>query len=313
MDPIAHATANLALQRPRDAALIEVSTGGLELTAEGAGLDIAIAGGGFDVKLGDTALPACVALHLLPGQRLVLRAGPVNQSGSWASLAVGADIDLPPMLGSLATHTRTGFGGLEGRGLRAGDLVPLRDVVSKLDAAHEIIAPWLGLTDRPIRVVLGPQDDYFAPDQIAAFFAREWRLSPQSYRMAYALEGERLFHAKGHDIVSDGVVHGAIQVPGSGLPFVLMADRQPTGGYPKIATVIGADLGSMAQRRPGSPVCFASVTVEAAVAARTVLHAAFAGGISLVPLRRGVLSSQFLLSQNLISGAISAIADRDPA
>ena len=125
-----------------------------------------------------------------------------------------------------------------------------------------IVAPWL---DRPvdtIRVVLGPQHDYFADDQIAAFLAGPWTVSARSDRMAYFLDGPRLTHARGYNIVSDGIAMGAIQVPGDGRPIVLMADRQSTGGYPKIATIIGPDLGRLAQARPGAVFRFAAVSIE---------------------------------------------------
>lgn len=303
MDPIAHATANLALGRARDAAAIEISNGGIELTVEGGAVDVALAGGGFDVRLDGAPMPSMLALRLEEGARLAVRAG---RSGSWATLAVAGDIDLPPMLGSLATHTRTGFGGLEGRGLRAGDMLPLRDVASTLDGAYALLASWLEPSDSPVRVVKGPQDDYFTPEEMAAFLARTWRLSAQSDRMAYGLEGERLHHLKGHDIVSDGIVHGAIQVPGTGQPFVLMADRQPTGGYPKIATVISTDLGRMAQFRPGEEVRFAAVSINEAVEIRRRMESLLAAKPQLQPLRRSDFSSSFLLSQNLISGWVSA-------
>jgi len=132
-----------------------------------------------------------------------------------------------------------------------------------------------------------------------------WRLSPQSDRMAYRLQGPRLAHAKGHDIVSDGVAMGAIQVPGDGAPLVLMADRQPTGGYPKIAHVISADLGRLAQLRPGDRLAFRRVSWEEAVAARGAAQGAVAAGVRLLTPARD-LSSAFLLSQNLIGGVVSA-------
>ena len=122
--------------------------------------------------------------------------------------------------------------------------------------------------------------------------------------MACFLEGRPLRHAKGHDIVSDGVAQGAIQVPGDGLPIVLMADRQPTGGYPKIATVIGPDLGKLAQAQAGTRLRFASVSVEEAVAARRDEAAALAAAIRLEPLTRTAFSSEFLLERNLIGGVV---------
>jgi len=298
MDPRAFALANLALGNPRDAAAVEVSLGGLDLATRGGAVDLAVVAPGFEVRLDDRPLPACATLRLEPGARLSLRPG---DHGAWAYVAVAGRIDLPPVLGSLATHTRSGLGGLDGRALAAGDVLPLADLHPRDGAATELDLADLAPRAAPIRVVLGPQDDHFAAAEIAAFLARDWTVSPRSDRMAYALEGEPLRHAKGHDIVSDGVAHGAIQVPGSGLPFVLMADRQPTGGYPKIATVIGADLGRFAQIRPGERVRFVAVTIEEAVAARRDMAARLARPIARRPVLRTDFTSEFLLSCNLVS------------
>lgn len=297
MDPIAHATAALAVGNRPGATAIEVTLGGLEIAVD-APLDVAVAGGDFAVTLDGRPLAAAVALRLDPGRRLAVRPG---GAGMWSYVAVGGEIDVPPILGSRATHTRSGLGGLDGRMLAAGDRLRIAAPRAGLGAPAVPVAAWLRTDERPIRVVLGPQDDAFAADQIAAFLDRVWRVSPRSDRMAYGLEGEPLVHAHGHDIVSDGVAHGSIQVPGSGLPFVLMADRQPTGGYPKIATVIGADLGRMAQLRPGAPVRFRAVTIAEAVTARRALADALADAPPCEPLLRTDLSSEFLLSCNLVS------------
>ncbi|HEY8013459.1 MAG TPA: allophanate hydrolase, partial [Dongiaceae bacterium] len=122
--------------------------------------------------------------------------------------------------------------------------------------------------------------------------------------MAYALEGPPLSHSRGHDIVSDGAAMGAVQVPGSGAPFVLMADRQPTGGYPKIATVVSADLGRVAQLRPGEALRFRAVTWEEAVAARAALQKEMAAGAVATPLAADI-SAETLLAANLIGGVVS--------
>jgi 5-oxoprolinase (ATP-hydrolysing) subunit C len=209
---------------------------------------------------------------------------------------------MPKVLGSHATHTRTGFGGVNGRAIIAGDRLGFESSGTSQPATGAITAPWL---DRPvdtIRVVLGPQDDYFADDQIAAFLAGPWTVSAKADRMAYYLDGPRLTHARGYNIVSDGIAMGAIQVPGDGRPIVLMADRQSTGGYPKIATIIGPDIGRLAQARPGTVFRFAAVSIGEAVAARCNEAAQLAGGIVVEPLVRTHLSSEFLLGLNLIDG-----------
>jgi biotin-dependent carboxylase-like uncharacterized protein len=310
MDPAAFATAQRALGNPPDAAAIEIPLGGLEVEARGGPLDLAVAGGGYAVALDGRALPSAVALRLEAGSRLSIRAG---ATGAWTYLAVAGAIDVPPVLGSRATHTRSHLGGLEGRALAAGDRLPIVGRRAVVPVPMELEVPWLDASTAPIRVVLGPQDDFFAPDQIAAFLARDWRLSPRSDRMAYALDGEAPIHARGHDIVSDAVAHGAVQVPGSGLPFVLMADRQPTGGYPKIATVIGADLGRIAQIRPGAPVRFRAVSLAEAVAARRALADRLAAPLHLEPTVRDTFTAEFLLARGLVSGMIDATDPMDEA
>ena len=299
MDPLMHATANRAAGNPLDAAAVEISTGGLAVSAEGGALGLALLAPGFRVTLDGAALPDTLALTLEPGQRLVVRAG---DAGAWGYLAVSGLIDVAPVLGSVATHTRSGLGGLDGRALAAGDRLPIRDPRTGDGPPHRLLAPWLARDPREIRVVLGPQDDYFAPDQIAAFLAGPWTVSPRGDRMACFLDGTPLTHAKGHDIVSDGVAMGAIQVPGNGLPIVLMADRQSTGGYPKIATVIGPDLGRLAQIRGGARLSFRSVPVAEAVAARRAERDVLTDPVQREPVVRTDFASDFLLGLNLVGG-----------
>jgi allophanate hydrolase subunit 2 len=198
------------------------------------------------------------------------------------------------------------MGGLGGRGLTAGDRLALADLRPPPLEVSAIEAPWLAPARAPIRVILGPQQERFTPAAIEALLAEPWRLSPRSDRMAYRLEGAPLAHSDGHDIVSDGVALGAIQVPGDGAPLVLMADRQPTGGYPKIANVIGADIGRLAQMRPGESFGFSAVSIAEAVALRRAARDAIAAGLHLAPLARGDFSSEFLLSENLIGGVADA-------
>ena len=298
MDAQAMATANRAVGATSGATAIEVSLGGIELTAEGGTLPIAIAGGNFDMSLDGQRLPGAARLALAPGAGLRIRAG---ADGAWCYLAVGGRIDVAPMLGSNATHTRSSLGGIDGRALIAGDVLPVRDAGAREPGAAALAAPWLEKSDDPIRVILGPQDDYFSRAQIKAFCGELWTISNRSDRMAYFLDGASISPENGLNIVSDGIVMGAIQVLGDGRPMVLMADRQVTGGYPKIATVIGPDQGRLAQMRPGSPVRFAVTTIEAAVAARRAERAILDAPIEATPLRKEP-SAEALLGSNLISG-----------
>ena len=234
MDSLAHATANLAVGNQAGATALEVSVGGIEVTAETAPLHVAVAGGEFALSLDGRPLPPAVMLNLDEGAVLKIRAG---GKGSWCYLAIAGHFNVPKMLGSHATHTRTGFGGVNGCAIVAGDRLGIARSGSSAPAST-IVAPWL---DRPfdtLRVVLGPQHDYFADDQIAAFLAGPWTVSARGDRMACFLDGPRLTHARGYNIVSDGIALGAIQVPGDGRPIVLMADRQSTGGYLRHGTLL---------------------------------------------------------------------------
>lgn len=305
MDPFAHALANRALGNPAGAAAIEVSLGGLEVTAEDGPLTLAFAGGAFSAQLDGQALPAAAIMRIEPGAKLKLRAG---SAGSWCYLAVAGGLSLPLVLGSASTHTRTGIGGVAGRALVTGDAIAAGQPATGEIETGAIQAPLLERPAETIRVILGPQDDYFAPDQIAAFLAGPWTVSARGDRMACFLEGPTLSHARGFNITSDGIAMGAIQVPGEGQPIVLMADRQSTGGYPKIATIIGPDLGRLAQARPGTTIRFRAVTHAEAVAARSEEHAFLSGTIPVEPLIRTHFTSEFLLGLNLVDGYIDAHA-----
>lgn len=307
MDPFAHALANRALGNPACAAAVEVSLGGIEVAADGAPAMVALAGGTFAATLDGQTLPPAVVAMVEPGARLKLRAGP---TGSWCYLAVAGGFDLPLVLGSASTHTRTGIGGVAGRGLTTGDRLAIGASSSPEVATGRIVAQLLERPADEIRVILGPQDDYFAQDQIAAFLAGPWTVSARGDRMACFLEGPKLRHARGYNIASDGIAMGAIQVPGEGQPIVLMADRQSTGGYPKIATVIGPDLGRLAQARPGAVLRFRAVSHAEAVAARAAEQAFLSAPIPVEPLIRRQFSAEFLLGLNLVDGWVDA---RQPA
>jgi biotin-dependent carboxylase-like uncharacterized protein len=264
MDWIAQQGANLLAGNPAGAAVIEAGPGGLTLAAEGAPLRLGLWARGFRVTRDGSALPTRMALTLRPGARLDIAPG---HAGLWTCVAVAGSFDVPPVMGSLSTHLRSGLGPMGGGALATGQRLPVRQG----DMATE--APEMALFDpdppgeTPIRFIPGPQDDHFTPAALALFTAAAWRIGPRSDRMAFRLDGPALAHAGGHDIVSDGVALGAIQVPGDGMPLVLMADRQPTGGYPKLGCVIRADLPRLAQTRPGQSLRFAAVTVDQAVAA----------------------------------------------
>ncbi|WP_374305056.1 biotin-dependent carboxyltransferase family protein [Methylocella sp.] len=288
---------------PRDAA-IEIALGGLSVAAEGGALTLAYAGGAFDWRRGGETPPAAARLTLREGEVLSARPG---ASGAWSYLGVAGGFDVPLALGSRATHLRSSLGGLDGRMLRAGDALEVLEDQPALDEA-ELAAPFLAPGSRaPIRVLPGPQDDYFSPAALETFFSGVYELTPRADRMAYAFRGPAIEHARGFNIVSDGLAQGAVQIAGDGQPLVLTADRQPTGGYPKLGHVIFADLGRLAQLRPGETARFARATLEEALAARrTLLEEIAAAPSFLRPLTRKATTAR-LLGVNLIDGVVDAL------
>src|SRR4029079_10364353 len=169
---------------------------------------------------------------------------------------------------SVSTNVRAAIGGFHGRRIRQGDLLPLK-LDSVQSRAEYTFARSLALAlDQSIRVMLGPQADYFTEEAIATFLSSEYSIEFESDRMGYRLDGRTLTHEKGYNIVSDGIVTGSIQVPGSGHPIVLMVDNPTTGGYPKIATVISADVPVIGRRGPGRKMRFVAVDVKQAQQAR---------------------------------------------
>ena len=307
MDWTAFRTVNFALGNDDRAAAVEVSTGGIECVCEDAPLAVAFAGGAFVWRRDGVLLPIAARLLLKPGETLAARAG---DFGAFAYLAVAGGFDMLAVMGSRSTHMLSAMGGLEGRMLAAGDILPAASPAREPDAASieaAIDAPWLARSPHPFRVVLGPQDDYFAPETIAAFFAGRFTLTPATGRMAYRFDGPEIMHARGHDIVSDGVAPGAIQIPGDGKPLILMADRQPTGGYPKLGHVARADIGRLAQMRPGETCGFAGVSVDGARAALFAREDEIAQTVQrLRPLRRA-LTCESLFEANLTGGVLDPL------
>ena len=305
MDWVAFQTANSALGNDR-AAAVEISVGGLEVICEGAPLALAYAGGAFLWRRDGVLLPQAARLLLEPGKTLAARAG---DSGAFAYLAVEGGFETPVTMTSRATHLRSAMGGIDGRMLRAGDVLPAAST-GRLDGASfeaMIDAPWLVCAPDPFRVVLGPQDDYFGAETLCVFFEGQFTLTPVADRMAYRFDGGEIVHARGYDIVSDGVALGAIQVAGDRKPLVLMADRQPTGGYPKLGHVVRADIGRLAQMRPGETCRFRAVSVAEARAALLLREDEIATTLQhLRPIRRA-LTSESLFEANLIGGVVDPL------
>jgi biotin-dependent carboxylase-like uncharacterized protein len=297
--------ANALVGNDAGAAALEMLLGGPTLEVAADSVRVALAGAGAWLEIGGRALAAWQSVALARGEvfRVVL-----GEEAACAYLAVEGGIAVPLVLGSAATYARGGFGGLDGRALRAGDVVPLAVAQARQRAELRLPQPPDAARAAPIRLVLGPQLEFFTDAAVAVLLEGEFRISPQSDRMGMRLDGPRLAHRAGWDIVSDAIPTGAIQVPGSGQAILLLADHQTTGGYPKIATVVSADLPVVGRRRPGDPIRFAAVTVEEAEElARAESRRLAALIASLEPVRdAAALDLASLYGGNLISGVVSA-------
>jgi len=249
------------------ATAIEFTTAGLGLRVEGGAVGCALDGGQFTLRRNGETLAWPARLHLEDGDVVDIAPGP---AGNYGYLRLGREIDVPLVLGSRATSLVSRLGGLEGRELRAGDVLHLGDAVAPLPALHPRATP---AGAGPVRVLWGLHADLFEAGVRRRFIEETFLVSPRIDRMGARLEDQAGVFAGAQilSLVSDAVVPGDIQILGDGTPIVLMRDHQPTGGYPRIATVIDADLDRMAQLRPGAHVRFAPVTLAEA-------HAALRGG-----------------------------------
>ncbi len=251
---------NLLLGNEEGAAALEATLVGPELLFEATAV-VVLAGAPFGAQLDGAPLPPWEAVSVPAGGRLAVGRA---FSGARGYVCVRGGLDVPSVLGSRATDVATGFGGLDGRPLRAGDRLSVGAARGeprgkRVDAAA---ARWSG-PRRRLRVTPGSQDDWFGVDALAAFASRSFRVSASSSRTGIRLEGEPLA-APSRSLVTEGVVAGAVQVPPAGLPIVLLVEHPSTGGYPKIGSVISADLSALAQLRPGENVRFAQVSFEEA-------------------------------------------------
>jgi len=265
MDPVSHRLANALVGNERESAALEITLLGPELEFEDERL-VAVAGAEFELSLDGRPVPSNAPFIVAIGSRL--RFG-TRRLGARAYLAVSGGIAVPPTLGSRSTHLVSAMGGLNGRALTAGERLPLGEPAL---AQRTALAPQTALVPLPdrharLRILPGPQVDYFSADALDVLQSAPYAVAQNSDRMGFRLKGPRLTHARGADIISDATPLGVLQVPASGQPILLMADRQTTGGYPKIATVIAADMAVAGQLAPADTISFAVCTPLEAMAA----------------------------------------------
>jgi biotin-dependent carboxylase-like uncharacterized protein len=272
MDPYSHRLANRLVGNDEDAAALELTLVGPEIEATGE-VTCAVAGAHFEIAVSGRRVGAGGAFTVPSGGTVKFdRRG----AGARATLAVRGGLDLPPVLGSRSTSMISAIGPFGGRALRAGDVIPVGRPRGPVPAFRPVALP-LPNGGARLRVMRGPQDDMFTGAALDLFFSARYTITTASNRMGYRLDGPALAHAAAADILSDATPLGSIQVPKSGQPIVLMADRQTTGGYPKIATVISADIPLAGQLAPGDWIGFAPCTRAEAIDALHRLEQRLAG------------------------------------
>ena len=260
MDPRSAALANILAGNDQGEAVLECTMMGPQLQFDKANV-IAITGGDLGPTLDGKAVPNYQAVAVRAGQVLKFTA---PKTGCRAFIAFAGGLDIPVTMGSRSTYMKAKIGGFQGRKLEKGDQIGFRAPVDTLPhmedrALRPEFAPKPVYT---LRVVLGPQDDAFTDAGIDTFLSGTYTVTPEFDRMGCRLDGPAIAHKEGGDIISDGIAFGAIQVPSAGTPIIMLGDRQTTGGYTKIATVITADFRTLAQLKAGDKARFVKVPVE---------------------------------------------------
>ncbi len=263
MDRYAFRVANLLVGNEEREAAIEATVMGPKLKILGK-IRVAITGADLSAEIDGKPAPMWRAFDASEGGLLSFGA---PKSGCRAYLAAAGGIDFPIVMGSRSIHTRSNLGG-KGRALAKGDILRigeagLRNQKLGFPPLPEEFMPLYG-KHWGVRVVLGPQNDYFTRRGMETFLGSDYEITPQADRMGYRLKGPKIEHKRGPDILTDATPPGSIQVPGDGMPIILLADGQTTGGYSKIATVISVDQDLLAQARPGDRVRFQRVTITEA-------------------------------------------------
>ena len=312
LDPVSLQAANALVGNAPGSGALEVTYVGPTLGIEADDVRMSFVGAKAVIEIlpnigasAGTLIETMESIHLRRGD--IVRVGSLRDSKT-LYVAVEGGFDIVPVLGSVSTYIRGSIGGWQGRSLIAGDLLPLVRNTAAVHDEFRLEGLDLSAPER-FRVIAGPQSDYFTERALEDFFDNQYTVDADSDRMGMRLDGRQVTHARGFNITSDAVAPGSIQIPGDGKPIVLLADRQTIGGYPKIATVISADLPALARLPIGAKLSFEPVTMDDAVAARRRLLAEI-GSISgkIVPLTRAGMDTR-LRDVNLISGIVDGHGD----
>ena len=294
MDIVSFEAANAVLGNDTKQTAIEISLGGLILQCREGSITLAITGGDFLIEYQGQKISSWTVLTIQKGERLSVRAG---KSGSWAYLAFSGKLNVKDWLNSSSTHSTSGFGGGV---LKTGQKFTLTDASNQENRIGPILKPNFYTNDL-IHAVLGPQDQYFMNTAIKIFSDSIFKVSDNYDRMGMQLTGPKLELKSALSIPSEPVVKGSIQVSGDGIPTILLADHQTTGGYPKIATVISSDINRLVQFRSNQSVKFVLINSNEALQKTRKFLDMKEKYLEKLSISRGTLE-QRLMSENLIGG-----------
>ena len=294
MDIVSFEAANAVLGNETKQTAIEISLGGLILQCHEGSITLAITGGDFLIEYQGQKISSWTVLTIQKGERLSVRAG---KSGSWAYLAFSGKLNVKDWLNSSSTHSTSGFGGGV---LKTGQKFTLTDASNQANRIGPILKPNFNTNDL-IHAVLGPQDQYFMNTAIKIFSDSIFKVSDNYDRMGMQLTGPKLELKSALSIPSEPVVKGSIQVSGDGIPTILLADHQTTGGYPKIATVISSDINRLVQFRSNQSVEFILISSNEALQKTRKFLDMKEKYLQKISISRGTLE-QRLMSENLIGG-----------
>ena len=262
MDMRSFKLANLLLDNPENEAVLEFTLIGptLEFTAE---TIISITGGDFQPMINSKSVPMYTAIYVNKGDILEFQGA---RTGTRGYIAFSCYLSIPVVMGSRSTNLKCSIGGFKGRRLKTGDYISFRIKRRYLPyfLSRTLELDEFNREEETLRVIMGPQDNHFAKQGIKTFLNSEYKVTNDFDRMGCRLEGPFIAHKESADIISDGIALGSIQVPSHGKPIILLADRQTTGGYTKIATVASIDLPKLVQRKTDHKIRFKSISLEEA-------------------------------------------------
>lgn len=304
LDAEAMRAANIVADNPPEMAALEIAITGPSFRVDADSVRVAVAGSGVTLEVaGRGTVPALQTVTLARGERLRVIA---SREVAVGYLAVTGGFAVPAVLGSCATTVRVGLGGFAGRPLMSGDRLPLSHQQAPVGLDRRGAAIDLTRPER-LRVLIGAPDQDFAATALEAFLAGTYVVSPAADRMGLRLIGPAVTPRRPGEGLSEALAPGAIQIPGDGQPILLLADRQTTGGYPRIAHVITADLAAAGRLRPGEAIRFEAVDLAQAAEARRARASAIArlaAGVTTAD-EAGAIDAAKLAEANLVSGVVS--------